>query len=490
MINLDYFKSIKIKDDIVKNLSYEYFSGYDELYRIIGLAPRTKEDFIITCSFLIGEAMTVIHNNNENCIEHQLIIDAMWDSYSEIEDFLIWYAARGTGKTYDLSLLSFIETIYKPKCSTSIIGGSLEQAMRAVAYFNEFWEKSCIGNQFIINKEITSKGFRTIEGSWVKALAASPKSIRGEHPNKLRIDEADELDRKLYDASLGQPKAKNGHKDNVIISSTLHHPFGLMSEILDDVEKIGAKLYKWCIYDVCEPYGFWKYDEIERKKKQVTDEMWDSEYLCKRPKMGDSIFDFESISRAYKRGADISFESTIDSEGGIDWGYNCTVLNIIQDIKESFNVPHSYQWEQVELTERCNEIIDICIEKKINVIYCDSNPKDNYITLRKRITSKRAKISVIPIAFSVWKGMGIDVIRYLLKHNIINIKDYILQDKMKKYHYKDAEKEIIDKVDDHYPDALIAWAATKWRILGYLNKEEIEKLEKKEKNIKFNVGTY
>jgi hypothetical protein len=86
--------------------------------------------------------------------------------------------------------------------------------------------------------------------------------------------------------------------------------------------------------------------------------------------------------------------------------------------------------------------------------------------------------------------MGISVIRYLLKHSIINIKDYILQDKMKKYHYKDAEKEIIDKVDDHYPDALISWAATKWRILGYLNKEEIEKLEMKEKNIKFNVGTY
>jgi hypothetical protein len=344
MINLDYFKSIKIKDNIIENLSYEYFTGYDELYKIIGLAPSTKEDFIITCSFLIGDTMPAIHNNNDNCIEHQLIIDAMWDSYAEIEDFLIWYAARGTGKTYDLSLLSFIETIYKPKCSTSIIGGSLEQAMRAVAYFNEFWGKSCIGNQFIINNEITSKGFKTIKGSWVKALAASPKSIRGEHPNKLRIDEADELDRKLYDASLGQPKSKNGHKDNIIISSTLHHPFGLMSEILDDVDKIEAKLYKWCIYDVTEPYGFWKIEEVERKKKQVPEEMWESEYLCKRPKMGDSIFDFELITRAYKRGANVIFEPTIESEGGIDWGYNCTVLNIIQDIKEAFNIPNSYSW--------------------------------------------------------------------------------------------------------------------------------------------------
>ena len=147
MINLDYFKSVKIKNDVVKNLPYAYFDGHDKLYEIVGIAPKTKKEFVIVCSFLIGQAMPAIHNNDKNCIDHQLIIDGMWDSYSEMEDFLIWYAARGTGKTYDLSLLAFIETIYKSKCTTSIIGGSLEKAMKAILYFNEFLNKKKIKDE-------------------------------------------------------------------------------------------------------------------------------------------------------------------------------------------------------------------------------------------------------------------------------------------------------------------------------------------------------
>lgn len=485
------FGTEQIKESLICDLPYKYFSNSgtcDNLYSIIGKAPRTKQELANFCYFFMEGPITAIHNNNKDCKEHALIIDAMWDSYSENEDFSIWYAARGTGKTYDLSFLAFLETIYKKKCMTTILGGSLEQAMRAVAYFNEFMDNDYIVNDYLINKEITSKGFKTINGSWVKALAASPKSIRGEHPNKLRIDEADELHPKLYQAALGQPKAKNGHKDNIIISSTLHNPFGLMSQILDDVEKVGGKLYKWCIMDVIEPFGFWTKEEVERKKRQVTKEMWDSEYLCKRPKIGDAIFDFEHISKAYSRRQ--LFDSNWPCFGGIDWGYTCTVLHLIQDYQEYINIPKSFAWEYYELTKRCDEIAKICKDKNVLQIFCDSNPKDNYVTLRNRMKKAGCKTKVIPIAFSVWKNIGINVIRFLLEKNLINISDKILKDKMQKYHYKDAEKEIIDKIDDHYPDALIAYAAIKWKMLGHLDKSEIKKMEEKEKKLFINVGTY
>lgn len=492
-MNNDYFGNEKINIEIVQDLPYDIMSKDgtgDKLYKILGKAPQTKKDLAILAYLFMESPIPGIHNNDENCVEHALILDAIWDAYSESEDFLIWYAARGTGKTYDLSFLSFIETIYKVKCGSTILGGSLEQAMRAVSYFNEFWDKGFFDNKFLISRQINARGFKTIRGSWVKALAASPKSIRGEHPNKLRIDEADELERKLYDASLGQPKKKNKHKDNIIVSSTLHHPFGLMSEILDEIEKVGGKLYKWCIKDVTEPFGFWTKDEVKRKLMQVTKEMWESEYLCKRPKMGETIFDFESVDRAYRRGFKIDFIPELSNEGCIDWGYTCTVLHIIQDLKEFINIPNSYSWEQKELTDRCREIVDICIEKKVNIIYCDSNPKDNYVTLRSIIKNKKAMIKVIPVAFSVWKNIGISVLRFYLEKNLVNIKDHTFQDKLKKYHYKDAEKEIIDKVDDHYPDAWIAWGATRWRILGYLTDEEIKRNEQREKKLNYNTGTY
>lgn len=493
MIADKYFESNKIENEIVQNIPYKYVSSdgtSDKLYKIIGKAPRTKKELAILAYFFMETAIPGVKNNNENCVEHSLILDAIWDSYSENENFSVWYAARGTGKTYDLSFLSFIETIYKHGCMSTILGGSLEQAMRAVAYFNEFWDKGYFDDNLLINKQITARGFKTVNGSWVKALAASPKSIRGEHPSKLRIDEADELDKKLYDASLGQPKFKNGHKDNIIVSSTLHNPFGLMSDILDNIDKVKGKLYKWCLLDVIEPYGFWSKEEAQRKKDQTTKEMYDCEYLCKRPKIGETIFDYESVVRSYQRGIKQSFNSSNKSQAGIDWGYSCTVLHIIQDYKEYINVVNSYSWEQKELNSRCKEIIDICIEKKVTTIYCDSNPKDNVITLKKLINQSGARIIVVPVTFSVWKVIGINVLRFYLEKNLINISDYICQDKMKKYHYKDAEKEIIDKKDDHYPDALIAWASIKWRILGHLNEFEKKKLEKKEDKLLYNSGTY
>lgn len=490
----DLFKSESISEDIVRDLPYELFSNSgtaDKIYEIVGKAPRTKKDFMLLTSVFFDGFIPAVKNNLLDCIDHALQIDAIWDAYAEIEDFLIWYAARATGKTYDLSWLAFVETIYKPQCKTSIIGGSLEQAMRAVSYFGEFWDKEFfLNDDFLINKAITGRGFKTTTGSWVKALAASPKSIRGEHPQKLRIDECDELDRKLYEASLGQPTTKNGHKDNIIVSSTLHNPFGLMSEILDEREEIGAKLYKWCIDDVTEPFGFWTKEQVARKKRQVPKAMWDCEYKCLRPKMGDSIFDFESVDKSYRRGINIIIEKRLLVQAGIDWGYTCTALNLIQDMREFINVPESYSWEQTELNERCIEIIDICLDRNVDIIYCDSNPKDNVITLRKIAKNKRATIAVIPVVFNVWKDTGIDVIRFYLEKGLMNIKSKVLQDKMKKYHYKDAEKEIINKVDDHYVDALIAWAATRWRILSYLSDHEKAKKERQETNMfKIYAGT-
>src|SRR4030042_1214291 len=173
-----------------------------------------------------------------------------------------------------------------------------------------------------------------------------------------------------------------------------------------------ALIHKWWVEEVREPRGFWTNDEIGRKLKQLTTAMWDSEYLLKRPMVGDTVFDFESVDRAYRRGFNILFE------------------------------------------------------KNIRVIYCDSNPKDSHMTLRKIIKKKRAPVTVIPIAFNVWKDIAINVVRFYLERDLMNIRDKVFQDKMKKYHYKNVDLEIIDKVDDHYPDALIAWGASRWRILG------------------------
>lgn len=434
-------------------------------------APRNKEHLALYCAVVLNNRFPFPASDDEYCVlnGHKSPLDALWDAYSETNNFSIWYAMRGSGKTRSLSILSWLESVFKPNCWSTILGGSLEQSTKAVSYLSDIWNLETVVNlraKLLAGNQVAGRGFKTTHGSLVQALAASSKSVRGPHPQKLRLDEVDEMDKKIYYGALGQPKSNFGIMDNVVISSTLHNAFGLMSEIIDTRKEIGANLYAWCINEVLEPRGFWTLDEFERRKSQITLAMLEAEYLLKRPKVGDTIFDFESVDRAYTRGKNEIYEDNIYTEGGIDWGYACTIFNIVQDPRDVYHNVKSYPFEYIELTDRCEAIAKICIEKNVKTIYCDSNPKDSNITLKKILAQNRCSTKVVPIAFNKWKGIGINVLRYLLEKDKLNITDKICQDKMKKYHYKNAEEGIIAKEDDHYPDSLIAWATSRYKILG------------------------
>jgi hypothetical protein len=49
---------------------------------------------------------------------------------------------------------------------------------------------------------------------------ASQKSIRGPHPQRLRIDEADDVALGLLDAAMGQPMSKPGIAKQTVFSGT------------------------------------------------------------------------------------------------------------------------------------------------------------------------------------------------------------------------------------------------------------------------------
>jgi len=441
------------------------------------IAPKSKEHLAIYCANIFNVIFPYPSSDEEYCVKnnHKSPLDAMWAAYAEEDDFLIWYAMRGTGKTFDLALLSFLESAFKPQCGINILGGSLEQSTKAIAYLKDLWEYPSVPRHLLCGNEVAGRGCKLTNGSWITALAASTKSVRGPHPQKLRLDEVDEMDSKIYEAAKGQPKMKCGIRDNIIVSSTLHNPFGLMSEIIDNRVELGAELYAWCVNEVIEPKGFWTLDEIQRRKKQLTKAMWEAEYELKRPKLGETIFDFDSVDRAYNRGRfDIINKNNI-IEAGIDWGYSCTVLNLIEDMKNMYKNSKSFGFEYIELNDRCQKIADICIEYNISKIYCDCNPKDSNITLTKILKERGCSTVIIPIAFNKWKDIGINILRFLFENDVFNITDKTCQDKCKKYHYKNADLGIIAKEDDHYPDSLIAWASSKYELLGY----NIDKNKKK-----------
>ena len=399
------------------------------------------------------------------CADHHSPLDAMWAAYSDEDYFAIWHAMRGSGKTQALAVLTWLESVFKPRCGITVLGGSLEQSQRCVTYLDGFWNMPEVPRYMIVG-DVAARGYRLTNGSWVAALAASQKSVRGPHPQRLRLDEVDEMPKEIFDASLGQPKANYGIPEQVIASSTLHHPFGMMAELIDNKDERGAVIYRWCVEEVRSPRGFWDSGEIDRKQRLVTKAMWDAEYLLKRPMMGETIYDFEMVENAYQRGKNEKHVPGVRTEVGIDWGHTCTVLHVIQNTKEKFIAPETYRWELVELTERCQQISDICIEKKVSTLYCDMAPKDSNITLHKIFKKNRVPTRIQPVAFNKWKGKGIDVMRFLLEKNLINITDKTAKEKLQKYHYKSMDQEIIAKEDDHDPDAFTAWAASKSHLLS------------------------
>jgi len=118
------------------------------------------------------------------------------------------------------------------------------------------------------------------------------------------------------------------------------------------------------------------------------------------------------------------------------------------------------------LTERCQQIADICLEKNVLTIYSDSAPKDSNITLLKVLRKNGASTRLQPVAFSKWKDKGINTMRFLLEKDLIDISDKVAKEKLQKYHYKNAQQGQVAKEDDHDPDAFCAWASSKSWLLG------------------------
>jgi len=395
---------------------------------------------------------------------HQSPLDALWDAYSDTTPFAIWHAMRGSGKTLLLAVLAYLESRFKPGCGTTILGGSLEQSTKAVMYLQQLWDRPGVPKHLLLGA-VGGRGYKLTNGSWVQALAASQKSVRGPHPQKLRLDEVDEMDPGIFEASLGQPKANNGIPDQIVASSTLHNPFGLMSDLVDQRDEKGARLYQWCVEDVRAPRGFWTDDELDRKRQQLTTSTWEAEFLLKRPSIANTLYDYAAVERAFERGKRVMAKPAT-TEAGLDWGHTTSVLHIIHDLKDHFAVLKTEMWELTELNERCEAIADLCIRHKITDLYADSAPKDSNVTLTRILRHKRMQTRVHPIAFNRYKQVGINVMRFLLEKDLLDIAPRITKQKLQQYHYRNPQTELINKEDDHHADALTAWAASKSYLLG------------------------
>lgn len=170
------------------------------------------------------------------CACHQAPFDYIRTAYFEpARDQVIW-APRGGGKTSLAAVVTFLDLIHKPGVSIRILGGSLEQSLRMWEYLQPFVEK--------LDKKGRSmaRRLKLDNGSVAAVLTQSQRSVRGQRVQKLRCDEVELFDPRVWEAAQLVTRSKHMDDGNCFVRgtieamSTLHKPFGLMHKIVEQTE--------------------------------------------------------------------------------------------------------------------------------------------------------------------------------------------------------------------------------------------------------------
>lgn len=241
------------------------------------------------------------------CHDHCAPFTAFAEAYFGREPVTIWKASRGLGgKSRTLSCLGNTE-IVTLGCKTRILGGSSAQSLNVHEASKEAWAHPNAPAHFLA-KEPTIYTTHLNNGAEMIALTASQKSVRGPHPQRLRLDEIDEMELAILDAAMGMPMdAKNRAGDMIlsqtVMSSTHQYPDKTMFEMLKRSKENSWPVRVWCyrenLFTPDNPTGWLTESLLERKKKEVSKRMWDTEFELQEPSFEGRAIDTDHVERAF-----------------------------------------------------------------------------------------------------------------------------------------------------------------------------------------------
>lgn|SRR5574341_53698 len=147
--------------------------------------PPLKDDDELAA--FIKDRFGVLLPNKSICANHTTPFRALADAYFARFPTVVWKASRGFGgKTYTLALLSMLEALTLGS-DVSLLGGSGEQSKRVLEHLAEFWKSPKAPKEFLVSDIARETKF--LGGNKIIALMASQTSVRGPHPQRLRLDE-------------------------------------------------------------------------------------------------------------------------------------------------------------------------------------------------------------------------------------------------------------------------------------------------------------
>lgn len=247
------------------------------------------------------------------CGGHDAPFEYLRRAYFEPAGDLVVWAPRGGGKTRLAAVATLLDLLHKPGTSVRLLGGSLEQSMKLWDYLLPDLER--------LAGPLLPKGWRAsarrvtlANGSSAAVLTQSERAVRGLRVQKLRCDEVEQFDPKVWEAAQLVTRSANGVAGAIEAASTFHTPGGLMGQAIDSANARGVPVLRWCLLDVlarcepdrscdgcplwnecggrakCECDGFVSVSDAITMKGRVSDETWQSEMLCRRPSGRGRVF--------------------------------------------------------------------------------------------------------------------------------------------------------------------------------------------------------
>lgn len=264
------------------------------------------------------------------CANHVAPFTAFSASYFARYPFIIWKASRGFGgKSLLLALLGYIENVFLG-AEVNLLGGSGEQSKRVHEHQQGFWRFSRAPYTLLIS-DPTQTHTECLNGGTATCLKASQASVRGPHPQRLRLDEIDEMDLDIFNAAMGQPMSAHGITQQVTASSTQQHPDGTMVEAMKRAAEYGNPTFEWCYRETLEPHGWLQQSEVDLKRTQVDNNTWQAEYEGQEPVVEgraflpnniETMFDIELGDYIGQDGEEIEVEPPVAKAWyahGADW---------------------------------------------------------------------------------------------------------------------------------------------------------------------------
>lgn len=237
------------------------------------------------------------------CPEHTSPFQAFADAYFARYPVTIWYGSRGfSGKTHTLATLTNTEAVCLA-ADSSILGGSAAQSLNVNVASQAAWHWH-MAPKHLLSQDMTKYDTWLTNGAHIRSLMASQTSVRGPHPQRLRLDEIDEMELPILEAAQGQPmrKKKAGKvvETQTVMSSTWQYPEGTFATIKRRAEAAGWPVMTWCYKETANPIDGWlTMDEIERQRTVIPRAMWEAEYDLQEPSFQGRAIDPELLELAF-----------------------------------------------------------------------------------------------------------------------------------------------------------------------------------------------